>query len=95
MRPAGRARWHPTRQPLSSIRIGTSDWFYLRKFNPPNTMNAYTDHMTETELREEITRLEKVINDGKATVAQANRLAELRRAAARIREVKYGRFASW
>jgi len=46
---------------------------------------------TETELREAEGRLDKVIRDGNATVAQANRLAEIRRDLKRIEAVKYGK----
>ena len=47
--------------------------------------------MTEKELREKEARLDKIIRDGNATVAQANRLAEVRRDLKRIAEVKCGK----
>ena len=47
--------------------------------------------MTEKELMEEKARLDKIIRDGDATVAQANRLAEVRRDLKRIEAVKYGK----
>ena len=47
--------------------------------------------MTETQLREAEERLDKVIREGGATVAQANRLAEIRRDLKRIEAVKYGK----
>ena len=47
--------------------------------------------MTETQLREAEEWLDKVIREGGATVAQANRLAEIRRDLKRIEEVKYGK----
>lgn len=46
---------------------------------------------TETELREAEARLDQVIRNGNATVAQANRLAEIRRDLKRIEAVKYGK----
>jgi len=47
--------------------------------------------MTETQLREAEERLDKVIREGGATVAQASRLAEIRRDLKRIEAVKYGK----
>ncbi len=45
--------------------------------------------MTETQLREAEERLNKVVCEGNATVAQANQLAEIRRDLRRIDAVKY------
>jgi hypothetical protein len=47
--------------------------------------------MNETQLREEENRLDAVVRSGKATVSQANRLAEIRRDLKRIHEVKCGK----
>ena len=47
--------------------------------------------MTEKELREEEARLDKIIRAGDATVALANRLAEVRRDLKRIDAVKSGK----
>jgi len=47
--------------------------------------------MTETQLREAKKQLDKVIQDGNATVAQANRLAKICRDLKRIETVKYGK----
>ena len=47
--------------------------------------------MTETQLREAEERLDNVVRAGNATVAQANRLAEIRRDLKRIDAVKYGK----
>lgn len=47
--------------------------------------------MTEKQLREAEERLDKVVRDGNATVAQADRLAEIRRDLKRIEAVKYGK----
>lgn len=51
-------------------------------------MNPYADHMTENQIRDEIAKLEKVLNEGNATLSQASRLDELRIAAKRIRQTK-------
>ena len=45
--------------------------------------------MTEKQLREAEERLNKVVCEGNATVAQANQLAEIRRDLRRIDAVKY------
>jgi hypothetical protein len=47
--------------------------------------------MTETQLREAEERLDNLVREGNATVAQANRLAEIRRDLKRIEAVKYGK----
>ena len=46
---------------------------------------------TETQLREAEERLNKIVREGNATVAQANRLAEIRRDLKRINAVKYNK----
>jgi hypothetical protein len=50
-------------------------------------------HVPEDVLQEEAIDLEKVVKDGKATLAQANRLADLRRVLARISTVRFNK--SW
>lgn len=65
------------------------------QLNYQNTMSAQAQHMTEKELGAEIARLENLMKLGEASAMQANRLDELRRNLARIRNVKHGRRGNW
>jgi hypothetical protein len=47
--------------------------------------------MTENDLRKEAKRLDELVRKGEATIVQANRLADLNRAIARIRAVHAGK----
>jgi hypothetical protein len=73
--------------------VGTLNLKTSKDWKGTKMKTAEMPEMTEKELREAEARLAKTINEGNATVAQANRLAEIRRDLERIDTVKYGK--SW